>query len=94
METYHPAQKILKEAYDIAFSEFNRDEGRAFLEGLPDSIKSWMSIIGEEPEKHKAVIAVLATLLTKKVETPTQDIRYHREDLKSGFSGRSYDTSS
>jgi len=92
METYHPAQKILKEAYDIAFSEFNRDEGRAFLEGLPDSIKSWMSIIGEEPEKHKAVIAVLATLLIKKVETLTKDIRYHREDLKSGFSGRSYDT--
>jgi DNA (cytosine-5)-methyltransferase 1 len=92
METNCQAQKILNEAYDTAFSEFNKDKGRTFLEQIPDSVKPWMSIIGEKPEKHKAVIAVLATLLTKKVETPTQDIRYHREDLNSGFSGRSYDT--
>jgi DNA (cytosine-5)-methyltransferase 1 len=86
------ARRILKEAYDIAVSEFNKDGGKTFLESLPENIKSWMQIIGKEPEKHRAVIAVLATLLTKKVETPTQDIRYHREDLPSGFSGRSYDT--
>jgi DNA (cytosine-5)-methyltransferase 1 len=92
MEEYHPAQKILKEAYDVAFSEFNRDKGVSFLESLPGNVKLYMSTIGEKPEKRKAVIAVLATLFTKKVESPTQDIRYHREDLELGFSGRSYDT--
>jgi DNA (cytosine-5)-methyltransferase 1 len=90
MEAERTAKRILKEAYDIAVSEFNKDEGKTFLESLPENIKSWMLIIGSE--KRKAVIAVLATLLTKKIETPTQDIRYHRKDLPSGFSGRSYDT--
>lgn len=92
MKDEHPARRILKEAYDIAVSEFNKDEGKTFLESLPGNIKSWILTIGKEPEKRKAVIAVLATLLTKKVETPTQDIRYHRKSLPSGFSGRSYDT--
>lgn len=86
------ATRILEETYNIASSEFAKDLGKTFIESLPQNVKLWMAKIGEKPEKHKAIIAVLATLLAKKIEAPKQDIRYHRTDLKGGFSGRSYDT--
>ena len=84
--------QILEEAYQKALTEFEKDRGRAFIDALPDHAKSWIIAIGTNPEKHKAAVSVLTTLLTKKIETPGQDIRYHRTDLPKGFSGRSYDT--
>lgn len=42
--------------------------------------------------KNKSVLAVLITLLVKKVVSPKQDIRLHRADLRNGFSGRGLDT--
>jgi len=84
--------EILEEVYKKALEEFNKDRGNAFVDALPDFSKYWITVLGTRPEKHKAAIAVLTTLLTKKIETPGQDIRYHRTDLPHGFSGRSYDT--
>jgi DNA (cytosine-5)-methyltransferase 1 len=31
--------------------------------------------------------------LVKKIEDPTQDVRYHKTELPNGYSGRSFDTS-
>ena len=31
-------------------------------------------------------------MLVKKIDNPNQDIRYHKVELKNGFSGRTYDT--
>lgn len=43
-------------------------------------------------ESHKAVYTCLIMLLVKKIDDPNQDIRYHKKELKNGFSGRGYDT--
>ena len=43
-------------------------------------------------EKLKGIYTVLITLSLYKIENPKQDIRYHKIELKNGFSGRSYDT--
>ena len=42
--------------------------------------------------KNKAVLAVTCTLLYKKIQSPSQDIRCHRKDMTLGFSGRGLDT--
>ncbi len=42
--------------------------------------------------RQKAVLAVITTLLLKKLLDPDQDIRQHRKDLPGGFSGRGLDT--
>lgn len=84
--------QILNNAYKRALSEFKRNNGEAFLKKLPANARNWIMKIGERPEKHKAIVAVLVTLLTKKIENPKQDIRYHRAEMKGGFAARSYDT--
>ncbi|MEO0092333.1 MAG: DNA methyltransferase [candidate division WOR-3 bacterium] len=43
-------------------------------------------------EKQKSVLAVLITSLLKKIISPRQDIRLHREEFRNGYSGRSLDT--
>lgn len=43
-------------------------------------------------DSQKAVLAALITSLTKKLETPSQDVRRHKIELNGGYSGRSYDT--
>jgi len=50
-----------------------------------------VSIIVDYAENHKGVLAALITSLTKKIETPTQDIRLHKTIFPDGYSGRSYD---
>jgi len=84
--------QILNDVYNRALSELEKNEGEEFLKELPANVRNWIMQIGERPEKHKAIVAVLATLLTKKVEDPKQDIRYHRTELEGGFAARSYDT--
>ncbi len=59
---------------------------------LSENQKNWITIITEKAESQKAVLAVLITSLTKKIETPTQDIRYHKKELSNGYSGRGFDT--
>ena len=79
-------RSILEEAYKFAESRGNTDSG------LSETQKNWISIITEKAESQKAVLAVLITSLTKKIETPTQDIRYHKKELQNGYSGRGFDT--
>ena len=65
---------------------------RDALSVLPSTEQEWIKVIVAYAESHKAVLAVLVTSLTKKIEMPSQDIRYHKVDLPSGYSGRSFDT--
>ena len=80
-------RSILEEAYNLAESKGNTDSG------LSESQENWVNTIVEKSESQKAVLAVLITSLTKKIETPTQDVRYHKMELPNGYSGRSFDTS-
>lgn len=77
---------ILDEAYQIAESKHNLQQS------LSENQKKWVEIIMEKAESQKAVIAVLITSLVKKIETPNQDVRYHKKELINGYSGRSFDT--
>ncbi len=54
--------------------------------------KSWVKILIENVENQKSVVAATITSLLKKIVSPEQDIRLHREEFKSGYSGRSLDT--
>ena len=48
--------------------------------------------IVERAEANKGLLAVLITLITHKIHTPSQDIRYHQAQLKGGFAGRGIDS--
>lgn len=79
-------RSILEDAYRFAKSKDN------IHSELSESQKNWITIITEKAESQKAVLAVLITSLTKKIETPAQDIRYHKKELLNGYSGRGFDT--
>lgn len=79
-------RSILEDAYQYAESRSN-----SHFE-LSESQQKWVETIVEKAESQKAVLAVLMTSLTKKIETPTQDVRYHKTGLPNGYSGRGFDT--
>jgi len=59
---------------------------------LPDLITDCLNKIGLNIESQKGVFTVLITLCVHKILHPTQDIRYHQDNMSGGFSGRSIDT--
>lgn len=59
---------------------------------LPNEVKEHIKYIGEKCFSQKGVYTVLTTLLYYKHLHPQQDVRYHQDQLKGGFSGRSFDT--
>ena len=79
-------RSILEDAYQLAQSKDN-----IYFE-LSEIQKNWIQTITEKAESQKVVLAVLITSLTKKIETPTQDVRYHKKELLNGYSGRVFDT--
>lgn len=52
----------------------------------------WLQVLVEHIESQKSVVAVTITSLLKKIVSPAQDIRYHRDEFHGGYSGRSLDT--
>lgn len=62
------------------------------ISNVNKEIKDSINIIGEKLSSQKGVFTVLVTLITHKILTPKQDIRYHQSSMKNGFSGRSIDT--
>lgn len=88
----HKFQQILEKAYNKALKEFSKDRGKSFFGNLRANQFKWLKTITTFSEKQKGVVAVLATSLTKKIETPNQDIRYHQDQLPEGYSGRTLDT--
>ena len=79
-------REILEDAYQLA------ESGDTTHPKLSESQQKWVETIVEKTESQKAVLAVLVTSLTKKIETPTQDVRYHKKGLPNGYSGRGFDT--
>lgn len=75
-------RSILEDAYQRAESGHNTNFELSELQ------QKWVETIVEKAESQKAVLAVLITSLTKKIETPTQDVRYHKTELPNGYSGR------
>ena len=75
-------RSILEEVYQLAESK-----DRTYSD-LSETQENWIKTITEKAESQKAVLAVLMTSLTKKIETPTQDTRYHKKELTNGYSGK------
>lgn len=51
-----------------------------------------LKIVVENAESLKAVFGVTLTSIVYKIHNPTQDIRYHQENMPGGYSGRTFDT--
>jgi len=86
------ATEILKGSYEIAELEAKKDAGKIFLKKLNAHQLKNLQVIIDNAESFKAVITVLATSFTKKIENPKQDVRFHKTGLKGGYSGRTFDT--
>jgi len=84
---------ILDRAMVIAKKYHDNETGRIFLaENFSEKQIDYITTIVDNIETQKSIFAVLITSLLKKIENPNQDIRLHRKEFKSGYSGRSLDT--
>ena len=83
---------ILEKAYKIAIQEVEKNNGELFLKRLTNNQFNLLFKIVSNVESFKAIVTVLTTSLVKKIENPKQDIRYHKKELKGGYSGRTLDT--
>ncbi len=84
--------QILERCYFVATTEIKKDGGKAALRKLGKTPIDWLNVIIEQRESLRAVLTVLVTSLTKKIEDPNQDVRLHKEEFPGGYSGRTYDT--
>ncbi len=84
--------RILNDAFSKAEKEVRADGGIKYLNRLSSNQRNWLVKMIKKAESLKAVVTALATCLVKKIENPKQDIRYHKHELKNGFSGRTLDT--
>lgn len=84
--------QILEKFYKAAIKEIKRDNGEIFLKELNDNQRNWLFRIVSNAESFKAIVTVLTTSLVKKIENSKQDIRYHKNELRGGYSGRTFDT--
>lgn len=82
-------QELLEVIYQEAVGSYEND---VLVPGISDVEESHLSTVIQNQEKRKAAVAVLVTLLLKKVLSPNQEIRLHRAEFDDGFSGRRLDT--
>lgn len=81
-------EQLLNQAYDEALEAY-RGGGEY---DLPTAVASDCEVIVANQERSKGVLAVLITLLVKKIAVHEQDIRKHQARMDGGFSGRGLDT--
>lgn len=78
------------------FLEDTYNKALKLVDVVPTDLKSnqleWVESIVEKEENLKGVYSVLVASLTYKSLHPQQDVRYHKVELKNGYSGRSFDT--
>ena len=67
------------------------DNDIATLKELNKSTKDLLDIIATHRNNNRGVLAVLITLLFKKIVSPDQDIRLHQHKMPGGFSARGLD---
>ena len=82
----NPIRSILEDTYQLAESSDSP------YSELSESQERWVTTIIEKAESYRGVLTVLITSLVKKIETPTQDVRYHQRKLPKSYSGRGFDT--
>jgi len=83
------SRKLLEEICQKAVDSYENDIP---VPGISDVEEIHLSTVIQNQENRKGAIAVFATLLVKKVQCPSQDIRLHRAEFESGFNARGFDT--
>ncbi len=83
------SREMLEATYQEAIASYQTDDSTP---GISQAEQDSLSVVVMNQEKRKAVVAVLATLLLKKMLNSDQDIRLHRAEFENGFSGRRLDT--
>ena len=78
-------REVLEAAYSAA------SDAVAVPPVLSAQQRGWIGTIASKAEKQKAVLAVTATSLVKKLVDPEQDIRRHQTKIPDGYSGRTFD---
>lgn len=89
------AWNIYKRTLEETFGEVKRcyeNEDMSIFNALLPEQRRWLNILVDNIENQKSVVAVTITSLLKKIVSPKQDIRLHREEFEGGYSGRSLDT--
>lgn len=86
---------IYKRTLDDIFEQVKtryESEDMSTFNILSTEQQRWLKILVGNIENQKSVVAVTITSLLKKIVSPEQDIRLHREEFEGGYSGRSLDT--
>lgn len=81
--------ELLDKVLVAAVMAYNADNSPR---GVEIEERKHIEIVLKNQENRKGALAVLVTLLVKKVVSPEQDIRLHRTEFEGGFSGRRLDT--
>ena len=80
--------EVLQETYHKALEQTANND---FSVHLSNDIVGDLELLVNRSEQNKGLITVLITLLTHKIVSPKQDIRYHQAQLPNGFAGRGID---
>lgn len=80
------------EIMESAYQQAKGKSLKTLLSTLPDEYVQDLRIIVDNAETQKAVLGVTVTSIVYKIHEPRQDIRKHQEGMKSGYSGRTFDT--
>ena len=90
MATEKPTeQELLERIYRRALAWHQEGTEQS---ALPDPYAGHCQVIIAHQEGNRGVLAVLITLLLRKLFDPGQDIRQHQMQLPGGFSGRGLDS--
>lgn len=80
--------EVLQKVYDESLYQTAKND---FSTDLDNEIVNDLDLLVGRSEQNKGMITVLITLITHKIVSPKQDIRYHQAQLPNGFAGRGID---
>ncbi|GKV65546.1 MULTISPECIES: hypothetical protein [unclassified Sporosarcina] len=82
--------QILQSTYNEALEAVGKEDFSLTFKLSEEEIDLLDKII-KNSERAKGVLAVIVTSLTHKIIHPSQDVRYHQDNLPNGYSGRGHD---
>ena len=82
-------REILERAYSGVLAAYRAGDNAP---EIPGGLGSDCDVIIAHQEQARGALAVLTTLLAKKIASPEQDIRLHQAGMSGGFSGRGLDS--
>ncbi|GAB6079014.1 hypothetical protein [Hydrogenobaculum acidophilum] len=91
MSEWNIYKRTLDEIFEQVKTRY-KNKDMSIFNALSTEQQGRLNILVNNIENQKSVVAVTITSLLKKIVSPEQDIRLHREEFEGGYSGRSLDT--